>query len=271
MTICMGAICRTVDGSGPAVVLASDRMVTMGQITEFEHTVPKAHTLTSHVLCLIAGDALQGVRVAKETASQCSPHIASVEDLAGLVAQTYCARRLAEAETRVLSTRGLNMHMFYQMHQQMVGQIVVALDNQIANFDLGIELLVAGVDDAGGHIFDISNPGGQETCLDPIGFHAIGSGALHAIQSMIEFRHSPSSSLPETMFRVFASKRRAEVAPGVGSDTDIAVITEAGRPPLPSNLVNELDRLYNQALVPAGTQYDGVVATLAALLQGGAA
>jgi hypothetical protein len=45
---------------------------------------------------------------------------------------------------------------------------------------------------------------------------------------MIEFRHSVSVEYHETVFRVYASKRRAEVAPGVGQDIDMAVISKAG-------------------------------------------
>jgi hypothetical protein len=39
MTICMGAVCQ--DEDSPAVVVASDRMVTWASLTEFEHRVPE--------------------------------------------------------------------------------------------------------------------------------------------------------------------------------------------------------------------------------------
>jgi hypothetical protein len=42
VTIGLGALCAGTEGGGAsAVVVASDRMVTMGGITEFEHEVPK--------------------------------------------------------------------------------------------------------------------------------------------------------------------------------------------------------------------------------------
>jgi hypothetical protein len=45
---------------------------------------------------------------------------------------------------------------------------------------------------------------------------------------MIGFGHSINTDYQETVFRVYASKRRSEVAPGVGLDTDMAVISPGG-------------------------------------------
>lgn len=84
------------------------------------------------------------------------------------------------------------------------------------------------VDDSGAHVYSVQNPGRPEYLHDVIGYATIGSGAIHAVQSMIDFGHSTKAQYHETVFRVYASKRRAEVAPGVGLDTDMAVIS-AGR------------------------------------------
>jgi hypothetical protein len=45
VTICMGALCND-RVAGDTVVLASDRMVTWRNLTEFEHPVPKIYTIT---------------------------------------------------------------------------------------------------------------------------------------------------------------------------------------------------------------------------------
>jgi 20S proteasome alpha/beta subunit len=44
------------------------------------------------------------------------------------------------------------------------------------------ELLIAGLDERGAHIFFIGNPGGMSTAFYQIGFTAIGSGAIHAVR-----------------------------------------------------------------------------------------
>jgi hypothetical protein len=61
---------------------------------------------------------------------------------------------------------------------------------------------------------------------------------------MIGFRDTVDASMAETIFRVYASKRRAEVAPGVGNETDMFIIHPGGTIPLAAETVGELSTLY---------------------------
>jgi hypothetical protein len=90
----------------------------------------------------------------------------------------------------------------------------------------------------------VQNPGGSDRLLDIIGYGAIGSGTIHALQSMIGFRHSPDGDYLHTVFTVYASKRRAEVAPGVGQDTDMAVISTSGVHWLTEHELGRLSEMY---------------------------
>jgi len=89
--------------------------------------------------------------------------------------------------------------------------------------NLNTEVLVAGVDDSGAHIFAVIHPG-QLLPLATTGFGAIGSGGIHAAVRMSLAQHTKSASLVETMYNVYEAKRASEVAPGVGKLTDIAII-----------------------------------------------
>jgi hypothetical protein len=80
---------------------------------------------------------------------------------------------------------------------------------------------------------------------DVIGYAAIGSGAIHALQSMIGFQHNAGAEFSETAFRVFASKRRAEAAPGVGRDTDMAVIFSQGTYKFSDDELREFEGVYD--------------------------
>jgi hypothetical protein len=62
---------------------------------------------------------------------------------------------------------------------------------------------------------------------------------------MIGFRHSPTAGLRETVFRVYAAKRRAEVAPGVGLDTDVAIVSASGVRFLSVSTLEGLATLYD--------------------------
>lgn len=121
------------------------------------------------------------------------------------------------------------------------------------SYDLGVELLVARLDEEGAHIYTVGNPG-TVSDYGHTGYISVGSGAIHSIQSLIGFKHSAYHSLYATIFEVYASKRRAEAAPGVGMETDICIIPpgEAGWVLLDHDQLSKLDRLYAEFNQPAG-------------------
>jgi len=92
----------------------------------------------------------------------------------------------------------------------------------------------------------VGNPGGSAECHDVIATVAIGSGEIHAVQSMIGFGHAATQPAKDTIFHVFASKRRAELAPGVGRDTGLMVLSPGGAVRLPDKALAELAELYER-------------------------
>jgi hypothetical protein len=68
------------------------------------------------------------------------------------------------------------------------------------------------------------------------------------MQSMIGFAHTATAELKETVFRVYASKRRAETAPGVGNDTDVWIVRASGVRVLDQDVIEELAELYKEFL-----------------------
>jgi 20S proteasome alpha/beta subunit len=240
----MGALC-TGRVAGDTVVLASDRMVTWRNLTEFEHPVPKICNISPATWALDAGDALAGAKIIAEAAAKVANVPRPVHEIAEVVAQQYHTVRMNAAETQILLPRGLTLATYYGKHQQLLSQIAEDLDQSLASFDPEVELIVAGVDSSGGHLFTVSNPGGSAECHDVIGTVAIGSGEIHAVQSMIGFGHAATQPVKDTIFHVFASKRRAELAPGVGRDTDLMVLSPSGAVRLPDKALAELGELYD--------------------------
>jgi 20S proteasome alpha/beta subunit len=247
MTVCIGALCADRTGQpSRAAVVASDRMVTLGGLTEFEHEVPKIRRVSDKTLVLTAGDALRGAQLAGDVASHIPAGAVSVSSVAEAGVRAYVERRRQQIESTLFTPRGLTMEAFYNVLQsRLLAQLAGMLDQQVASFDFGVDALIAGVDDSGSHLYAVRNPGLMSDYA-PIGYSSIGSGALHAMQSMIGFRHTSSRSLYECVFSVYASKRRAEVAPGVGQYTDMAVITDAGASFLASDVLDQLAQLYDQ-------------------------
>jgi len=260
MTICLAAICEE-DQSAYAVV-AADRMVTLGGFIEFEHGVPKMAHPSAQAVVMVAGDTLVGTRLAREVSAALDGTVPRTPGIARDLAAKYANVRTGALETQILSTRGLNLQMYYGAHQSLNPQITMMIDQQMNQYNLGVELLLAGVDQDGAHIFSIHNPGGTELQHDVIGYAAIGSGAIHAVQSMIGFKHSSTAGLRETIFRTYASKRRAEVAPGVGQDTDVAVVSIDGVRWLTNDNQKHLAELYDSYQATASSALAGKLSEL---------
>jgi hypothetical protein len=224
MTVCLAALCT--NDEAPHAVVVADRMVTLGGFMEFEHTIPKMSAASASSIAMIAGDSLVGSRLAGQVSEALSQSASPVEEIAQHFARDYAEIRRARMTEDLLAPRALDLQSFYGAHASLQANIVAMIDNQMAQYNLGVEVLLAGVDQKGAHAFTVQNPGGAERLHDFIGYAAIGSGAIHAVQSMVGFGHSPEAPYHTTVFRAYASKRRAEVAPGVGNDTDMAVISQ---------------------------------------------
>lgn len=259
MTICIGALCADAQGRpGRYAVVASDRMVTMGGITEFEHDVPKMTAVTDRIVALMAGDAVNGASLIRALPANIAGSPPTVRRVAESAAGLYAQHRRQVIEAAVLGARGVTLQDFYGGGVQLKWQpqLVAATDHTISNFDFGIELLVAGVDADGAELYHVGNPGGATGYLGQIGYGAIGSGTLHALQAMIGVGHTPSRALAQTIFSVYASKRQAEIAPGVGEKTDMWVIRDSGTSKLDQAALEHLASLYEDYRVKTARELE---------------
>ena len=225
MTVCIAALY----GDGAGVVLVTDRMVTahipIGY--EFEHQentkiVELAGANSTHAL--IAGDVLGGNEILKVAQVQMTQRDGSVSasEAAEIVRGAYQQVRLEKITHQELGSRGLDIDTYYGRHQQLSQPIVQMIDHAFCKGNFGVEMLVAGPNGGTHAIHTILNPG---TIHDnsSIGHGAIGSGAPHALYSLIEDSYAASLSKKEVVTLVKKAKKRSEVAPGVGVETTIVV------------------------------------------------
>lgn len=224
MTVCVAAIC-----ADTTVVGASDRMVTAGDV-EFEPPQTKVSALSSSIAVMIAGDSslqleiLYALRDQVNLAIQTTPQVwLNVRDVADWYYQHYQAARQKRAERAILAPLGLDRQSFISKQSQMQPSLVTRLAGELLNFDMPeIEVIVAGVDNSGPHIYVADNRG--VTVRDSAGFAAIGIGYWHANSQFMFAGHARWKPMPEALLLTYSAKRRAEVAPGVGEGTDMFMI-----------------------------------------------
>lgn len=266
MTICIAAAC---DG-GKHIVVATDRMVTAGPPLnlEFEPPLTKIECLGKGCIALAAGSlpfADQIISEAKGKVGVTQPP--PVDAVCQLVQQSYMAFRNHLIDDQViLATLGQDFKKFRDnagtlpqyLHQQP--NVYQLLFSQSQQYNLGLELLIAGIDASGAHISVIIHPGAL-VCLNKLGYAAIGSGAIHALSVFHLGGQSAQLPLAQTLLSVYGVKRAAEVAPGVGTETDMAVVSADATWTCTKPLLDEVQEAHEQCVKKAKPQCEGIEKT----------
>jgi 20S proteasome alpha/beta subunit len=223
LTVAIAAICHLDDT--PYVVGAADRMLTAGDIA-VEHPHPKIVALTSRIVALSAGDVTAHLAISRAAAAEIGRRrVSDVAAAAEIVGAEYRGYRGRVAELRILAPLGLTRSSFIAHQRELATDLAAQVSRAMADHVADVETIVAGVDDQGGHVFHVGDPG-QVTCYDGIGFAAIGNGSRHAVSFLLQVGYTPQVALSRAVVLVYTAKKRAEVAPGVGSTTDIFGIGE---------------------------------------------
>lgn len=254
MTVAIAAICKM--QGFPLVIAAEDHMITAGDV-EFEQPQPKIWQQGPHAIAMTYGDSAAQAEIAirseAEVVANGIKEIPEIARIYGSKLMNY-VRRAAEAD--ILAPLQLSHATFLAhqsaMHSDLVSRISRDLQHYYTDSGMYRSLggaIVAGADGRGAHLFRVEY--GTPIQLDHIGFVAAGSGQWHAESQFMFSRYTREWDFPEALSLVYAAKKRAEVAPGVGSETDIVAI--ATSPPQvwhfrhDSELVKELDKIYGQA------------------------
>lgn len=249
MTICIAAIC---DECG-AVVVTSDKMISAAFLDlEFEHHRSKLVKLGDNCVGLTAGDALANIdlfRAVSGTITQLQNP--TVDLIANQVKQQFVELRRQKAEERLLVPRDLTIKDFYKegMINRLPAELGFTIDNGVQNYVYPLEIIIAGVDETGAHIYGVSNPG-VLSCYDSLGYHSVGSGERHALLSIISNEYCHTCDINEGVYLVYEAKKRAEVAQGVGKETEIGIITMAGLKVLNEEDRKNLQEVYDIKVAP---------------------
>jgi len=222
VTVCAAAITKS------TVVAASDRMLTSGTgDIEFEPSIAKLHKLQDNVCIMIAGDITLQTDIlyrVPETLPTVPGISWSVKEVAEAYYRAFQESRMKICERAILHPLGLDS----AADLYLKGDLGTRLASDMLNYKVPhIEAIIAGYDTSGPHIYQVSNNG--VTCQDWVGFASIGAGCGHANSQFMFAGHNRNCAIPETLMLVYSAKKRAEVAPGVGSATDMFFIDPPGK------------------------------------------
>ncbi len=243
VTICIAAICD----EGKSLISASDSMITNRMLSiQFEHPLRKVTLLSEKCIALTAGDALAHTELFGMVQGGISQlKSPSIQDIVEQIKECYQNIRKSKINERILKPRGFSSFQeFYESHRTLVPEIAMVIQSRIDDFDYGLDIIVAGAGNGNAHIYGINDPGTSQ-CFDAIGFHAIGSGLPHALNTLIAREHHSGTTLEESLLIVYEAKKVAEKAPGVGSNrTDLGVLNSEGWSQVPDDKLSELGQIH---------------------------
>ncbi|WP_421938062.1 hypothetical protein [Phenylobacterium sp.] len=249
MTVCVAA--KT---TGGVIFAASDRMMTAGDV-QFEAGAQKVTAFTNSIAVLTAGDASLNAEILARMRRELQDYLSHSRDVLLPVSEaaTWYVRAFARiksqrAEARLLLPLGHDRDTLLGGGSGLPIEFIKSLAEDMQAFPMPVvEAIVTGIDDTGAHIFAVCQD--EIRCEDTLGFAAIGSGAGHAEGHFMSWPKLLRwfEDEGQTLLMTYLAKKRAEVAPGVGGDTDLITI---GPEPFTLNSVlseaiDELQRCYS--------------------------
>jgi 20S proteasome alpha/beta subunit len=231
LTVCVACLFNWIHGendTAKAVVTASDRQLTLGDV-EYEPRQIKVCYLTPRVLILVAGDyALHSEALMRTQRRLMSEPEASPGDIAELYASCIRDIKFRYASNIYLAPLGLTPDKFYDRQIDFDTSFLTRITNQLQDYQGPLtEAIIAGSDDSGAHLY-LMDQESKVNCHNDVGFAAIGTGAWHARSLLMQAGYSNQVSFPVALSMVYAAKKRGEVAPGVGKETDMVLVRREG-------------------------------------------
>ncbi len=250
MTVCVAGLINWTYDNGDirkAIITASDRMLTVGE-HEYEPGQRKIGQLSPRILALVSGSITVHAEAMGNTVSHLSASpTTDVGDVAEIYASYVRRYRLREAEQTYLAPLGLDAATFVAAQGTMAPGVVSDLVSQMQSHRIDAEAIVAGCDDLKAHLYHVDDRGFVTCHTDP-GFVSIGIGCNHANAEIMAANFSSWWPLARSALLFYTAKKRAEVAPGVGSETDICLINRHGMIVLPEPTQQKIADIFQKGV-----------------------
>jgi len=247
MTVGIAAICE--NESEPEVIVAADRMVTVGRSggVEYEDTSTKIETLVNDrdISAVVIGSGNttyidEIVNIAKDLAS--ANQIKTPDTARELVVTAYKHAVQKTISNSVLSPLG------FEIEDLRNNDVSVPPEIQRAVFEQGqnikqqagkeAQLLVVAASKSDSRISVVA--GNDYTDFSEIGYAVIGSGTDSARLTFIRKNYDSGCSFQEAVFTVVEAKSQAEERQGVGQQMDILKVSQSEIQQFTDAEINEL-------------------------------
>ena len=241
MTICIAAIGKD-ENNNEAIVFATDHMVFLPQIGQFEMSVEKYKKINDNSFAMLAGETLIFNDILLPCKSDCT-----LDQMKEKIRQRMFAIREERIQKQLLDTYKLSYtNILDLLKNPLQNPYAVNIIKFISEYTLKTQILLIGFRNNQAQIVEITESNAVET--RDIGFDAIGSGGMQAVNTLLFQRHSKNDSVTATLYDVYKAKRNAEVAVGVGKETDMMILRESGLEKIDDEHMKVLAQIYDEEL-----------------------
>jgi len=224
VTVCIAALCEE-----DKILGAADRMQTAGDM-QFEPPKSKIMPVTTSIVLMMSSDSNLDSEIRQYVLFDINARIERdpgnwwlVRDVAELYQKYYNLAKTRRIQNALLAPFGLDATSFISRQKDMSKEFLESFMAAISSFSIpSVHVIVAGNDTTGAHVYTVID--GEVSCWDTAGFVSIGAGFRHVQSQFMYSRHTPKSLLADTLWLTYHAKRRSEVAPGVGAETDMFLI-----------------------------------------------
>jgi hypothetical protein len=243
VTVCIAAVCERLK----TIVMISDRLISADWISTEGVRKFDFLALVGPWVTMFAGDEAfryepLSIRIRDKTHGRGKLSLTAVADVCH---EAYKIELQRKQEMEILLPTGWTREAFLKEGRASLGEYrFTELEQLVTKATLGVDLLVAGFDDAGyPQIFEMCN---GAILIPPLPYHAIGAGRAAALSRMYTTPHlCYSNSFEEIAYGVCAAKFAAESTPTVGKDSTFVALEQDGDAILlEDNAVAKLRRIW---------------------------
>jgi hypothetical protein len=218
MTICIAAMGQ--NGNDEVIVFATDHMVTIGELGQFEHSILKWREIVPKTIAMLAGNP-----IFFDDLTKLSSETLSFSEITREIHQNFKQKRKDIIKSEIYDIYGVDDGFIRgALAAAIPNQHIAKILDQISQYNLQTQILLVGFESQQAQIavVDESNIANFRV----INFNAIGSGMIQAINTLMFQKHGKNDDVLTTLYDVYKAKRNAEVAQGVGKETELLVLSQ---------------------------------------------
>jgi len=244
VTICVAALAS----NGRIIVCIADKALSFGDQIQWDADSSKITTLDNNKSqILMAGSESPINRVLRKLDPLTEEWSGDRNILMSLLEHKYKEAFAEEQEIDLLHPQMMNRAEYLAIIASgEVNRHVEQLADRIQNYKFDCALIICGFDRLATPYIILLEPPGKATDCTATGFAAIGTGAEKSISSLLFGDYARSHGVAHALYECMDAKLRSEIAPGVGYEWEMRLVTSRKAVPLVADAKPLLEKVWSK-------------------------